>query len=77
MNELLARIHYYRDDENSNYAVLRFSLTQSRIISEDDGLPCKVFSKYVGKGDCVLIARSTIFVSIRKITDELKNFEKV
>ncbi len=53
VNELLARIHNYRDDGNSNYAVLRFSLTQSRIISEDDRLPCKVFSKYVGKGDCV------------------------
>ena len=53
VNELLARIHNYRDDDNSNYAVLRYSLTQSRIISEDDGLPCKVFSKYVGKGDCV------------------------
>jgi hypothetical protein len=53
VNELLARIHNYRDDDNSNYAVLRFSLTQSRIISEDDGSPCKMFSKYVGKGDCI------------------------
>jgi hypothetical protein len=51
VNELLARLHPYRDDGNDGFARYGFSLTQARLITEEDGEPCRVLARYVGRGD--------------------------
>lgn len=51
VNEFLARIHGYRDDGNEEFAVHRFSLTQSQIYRQADGEPCSQLAQHVGRGD--------------------------
>jgi hypothetical protein len=51
VNELLARIHNYRDEPNSEYAVQTISLTHGALYAEPEGDPCKIFGRYVGRGD--------------------------
>lgn len=51
VNEFLARLHNYRDEENSGFSSFGMSLTQARLIQEGDGQPCKVLSKKAGRGD--------------------------
>ena len=51
VNELLARVHPFRSEPNSNYAQQRFSLVNGLFLNEDDGAPCEVFAKHVGRGD--------------------------
>jgi hypothetical protein len=51
VNELLARIHPYRLDPNSDFAVRRISLSHSIFEAEPDGEPCPSLSKHVGRGD--------------------------
>lgn len=50
MNEFLARLHPYRDDPNSEYAVHRYSFNQGEIYKEHDGPPDLNLAKYVGRG---------------------------
>jgi hypothetical protein len=50
-NELLARLHPYRDDPNSRFATYRFSLSQAQIYREGEGEPCRLLLKHVGRGD--------------------------
>lgn len=49
-NELLARIHPYRNDDNSFFAIRRFSLTDSFFQNEGDGEPDPYLIKFVGRG---------------------------
>lgn len=51
VNELLARIHGYRDDGNTDFASFGMSLTQARLIHESDGTPCPALAKKAGRGD--------------------------
>jgi ThiF family len=51
VNELLARLHGYRDEPDSEYAVQTFSLTQAALYTEPEGEPCKILSRYAGRGD--------------------------
>lgn len=51
VNEFLARLHCFRDDANRDYARLTASLTQTRLISEADGLPCSALARHAGRGD--------------------------
>ena len=51
INELLARLHPYRDDANSEFASYTFSLTQARFINGYDGEACPVLGKLAGRGD--------------------------
>jgi hypothetical protein len=51
VNELLARLHRYRDDENQDFAWFGSSLTQSRLFQAGDGDPCRSLSRHVGRGD--------------------------
>lgn len=50
INEFLARVHPYRDDPNSEYAVHRYSFNQGEIYKENDGPQDLLLSKYVGRG---------------------------
>lgn len=51
MNELLARLHPYRDDPNSGYAAYTISLSQGRICQDTEGETYLPWVKYVGRGD--------------------------
>ena len=51
VNELLARVHRFRDDENEKYAATRVSLTQAVTYYEPETEPCRMFARHVGRGD--------------------------
>lgn len=51
VNELLARLHPYREQGNSDFASYGFSLTQARLVIDSDGEACPALSHYVGRGD--------------------------
>jgi ThiF family len=51
VNELLARLHPYRDDWNEGFAWFGSSLTQARFFQASDGEPCRSLSRHVGRGD--------------------------
>jgi len=51
INGFLARLHNYRDDGNTPFAVNRISLTQAQIYNEPDGTPCQTLARHVGRGD--------------------------
>ena len=51
-NELLARLHPYRDGPNSDVSTIRFSLTQSRVLYEPDLEVGGRLLRFVGRGDC-------------------------
>jgi hypothetical protein len=51
VNELLARIHPYRLDPNSAFAVRRLSLSHDIFEAEGDGEPCLALARHVGRGD--------------------------
>lgn len=51
VNEFLARLHPYRDEPNSEFAIHRISISQAQIYREPDGAPCPVLSRHVGRGD--------------------------
>ena len=51
VNEFLARLHPYRIDPNADYAVHRLSLSHGIYEHEDDGAPCPVLARHVGRGD--------------------------
>jgi len=51
VNDLLARLHAYRDDDNGDVDVVRFSLTQGRMLSERLQDQPGAFSRHVGRAD--------------------------
>lgn len=52
VNEMLARLHPFRNEENSAYAQRRIVLTDpAASFDEGDGQPCRAFAKWVGFGD--------------------------
>ena len=51
VNEMLARIHPYRLDGNSEFAEIGYSFMQAEFYAEPDGLPCTLFSPKTGRGD--------------------------
>lgn len=56
VNEFLARLHDFRDDPGDSYATIGFSLSQMMLYPEvESGMPCRVFSRHVGRGDTRLL----------------------
>jgi hypothetical protein len=51
VNELLARLHRFRDDGNEGFAATRISLTQGQTYYEPEGEPCRTFARHTGRGD--------------------------
>ncbi len=53
VNEMLARIHRFRYDNNDTYASLRYAIHEPCVFreSESDLEPCPVLAKEVGRGD--------------------------
>ena len=53
VTELLARLHPFRDDGNAPCARLTCTLSQVRFECAEDGPPCPMLSRHVGRGDTV------------------------
>jgi hypothetical protein len=53
VNELLARLHPFRDDLNADFAIHRIALHAGSILAEPDGEPCATLKKWVGRGDII------------------------
>ena len=51
VNEFLARLHPYRLDPNGDYAVHRVSISHGIYEHEQDGNPCPMLARHVGRGD--------------------------
>jgi hypothetical protein len=51
VNELLARLHPYRDDGNADFSSYGISLTQAWLYHATEGEPCRVLARHVGRGD--------------------------
>jgi hypothetical protein len=51
VNELLARVHPFREEPNSNYALTIFSLASMELISEPEERRCEILADRVGIGD--------------------------
>jgi hypothetical protein len=52
VNELLARLHRFRSDDNAEYRYQLFSLRDGNWLRLPDGHPCNILRKKVGRGDC-------------------------
>lgn len=51
VNELLARLHPYRDDGNVEFASYGLSLTQAQLYNDPEGKVCRILARHVGRGD--------------------------
>jgi hypothetical protein len=51
VNELLARLHPYRNQPNSAYATLAGSLAEMQFYPEEEAGPCDLLARHVGRGD--------------------------
>ena len=51
VNEFLARLHPYRLDPNADYTVHRVSISHGIYEHEQDGDPCPMLARHVGRGD--------------------------
>lgn len=51
INELLARLHRFRDEPNRNFASIGFSLTSMEFYNDPEGEPCPLLQRHVGSGD--------------------------
>ena len=51
VNEFLARLHPYRLDPNADYAIHRLSVSHGIYEHEQDGEPCPMLARHVGRGD--------------------------
>ncbi len=51
VNEFFARLHSYRVDSNADYAVHRLSVSHGIYEHEQDGEPCSMLARHVGRGD--------------------------
>ncbi|MCY3883803.1 MAG: ThiF family adenylyltransferase [Gammaproteobacteria bacterium] len=51
VNELLARLHPYRLEPNSEFSIVRVSVSHGIFEYEADGEPCPVLARHVGRGD--------------------------
>jgi hypothetical protein len=52
VNEMLARIHLFRDEPNASYGTIGVSISQVQFYSErESGMPCRIIAPHAGRGD--------------------------
>ncbi|MBS0248417.1 MAG: ThiF family adenylyltransferase [Proteobacteria bacterium] len=51
VNELLARLHPYREEPNANFASVTFTLSSMELITEPEAGVCNILKSKVGMGD--------------------------
>ena len=59
VNELLARIHPFREETNGEYGSVTFTLASMELIYERHNEPCELLEPHVGKGDMRPLLRLT------------------
>jgi len=52
VNELLARLHPFRTEPNSAFAIQKLLLTHGRTVHREDGTPDAALAVHLGRGDC-------------------------
>jgi hypothetical protein len=61
VNEMLARLHPFRRDQNDEFRYQVFSLSEGAWLRLPDGPPCKLLARYAGRGDtCPLLANPAL-----------------
>jgi hypothetical protein len=53
VNELLARLHPFRNLGNENFAIVAGSLSEMQFYPESESSPCTILQRHVGRGDVV------------------------
>ena len=57
-NDFLARLHKFRLDDNSEFAIQKFQLVQGHYLNEKGkGEPAPIFKKYLGMGEKSFLIR--------------------
>jgi len=51
VNEFLSKVHGFREDESTNYAIVRIDILGGYIQNENDGVLDEYLQRYVGRGD--------------------------
>lgn len=51
VNDFLARLHPYREEQNSQYAAVTFSLASMEMFNEPEEGVCELMRQHVGRGD--------------------------
>jgi hypothetical protein len=51
VNDFLARLHPFRNQENAEYAYIGGSLSEMQFYTETETPPCAVLQRHVGRGD--------------------------
>lgn len=59
VNELLARLHPFREEANGEYQSVTFSLASMELMYERHDEACEILGPYVGKGDMRPLLRLT------------------
>jgi hypothetical protein len=59
VNELLARLHPFSEEENGEYGSVTFSLASMELMYEHHGGPCELLKTHIGKGDVRPLLRLT------------------
>lgn len=53
VNEMLARLHPFRDESNQRFRRQQFDLVNSFLIQQEDSAACLLLSKFAGRGDMI------------------------
>lgn len=53
VTEFLARIHPFRNQENSEYSYVGGNLSEMQLLPEEEAEPCNLLKRHVGRGDIV------------------------
>lgn len=59
VNELLARLHPFREEANGEYGSVTFSLASMELMYERHNEPCELLEPHIGKGDMRPLLRLT------------------
>lgn len=57
VNDFLARLHPYREEPNSEYAAIEFSLASMELMPDPEEGQCDILARHVGKGDVTPLLR--------------------
>jgi hypothetical protein len=51
VQEFLARLHSFRNQPNTSYAIVRGNLLEPFLTTESDGVACDKLARHIGRGD--------------------------
>lgn len=60
VNEFLARLHPHRNQANAGYAYVGANLSEMQFYPEQEGTPCPLLQRHVGRGDVEPLLERTV-----------------